>query len=91
MAPHLLQWEAIKLAKKEGCKYYDLFGIAPRINNEGEKHEYDKRHMYAGVTRFKLGFGGMPVEYPGTFDIKIRRYFLYNLLRKFRRLVSRYV
>ncbi len=27
MAPHLLQWEMIKLAKEKGYKYYDFWGI----------------------------------------------------------------
>ena len=29
MAPYLLQWEAMKEAKKRGCKWYDFLGIAP--------------------------------------------------------------
>ena len=80
MAPYLLQWEAIKIAKKEGNKFYDFFGIAPGL---------DPKHQYAGVTRFKLGFGGEAVEQPGTFDLIISPsgYKIYEILRRIRRLV----
>ena len=90
MAPHLLQWEAIKLAKKEGYHYYDLFGIAPRkYGFSGTDYEYDEKHQYAGVTRFKLGFGGVVQEQPGTYDLIVSsgKYKMYQALRKLRRLV----
>jgi len=54
MAPYLLQWTAMKDAKKTGMKSYDLFGIAP----EGEPN-----HPWAGITDFKMKFGGRRVEY----------------------------
>ncbi|KKQ40488.1 MAG: Methicillin resistance protein, partial [Candidatus Magasanikbacteria bacterium GW2011_GWA2_37_8] len=50
LAPYLLQWEAIKLGQKLGYKYYDFFGIAPRMKGVKSKekgiseHEYDERH-----------------------------------------------
>ncbi len=88
MAPYLLQWEGIKLAKKLGYKYYDFFGIAPKKKSESDKYEYEKDHQYAGVTRFKLNFGGVVEEWSGTFDVLIdkKRYYLYQLLRKIRRI-----
>ncbi|KKQ41252.1 MAG: hypothetical protein US58_C0003G0035, partial [Candidatus Magasanikbacteria bacterium GW2011_GWA2_37_8] len=53
------------------------------------EHEYDERHSYAGITRFKLGFGGEVKENPGTFDVVIgkKKYFLYKFLRWVRRKV----
>mgnify|MGYP001575093036 CR=1 FL=1 len=80
MAPYLLQSEAIKNAKNEGTMFYDFFGIAPGL---------DPKHQYAGVTRFKLGFGGEVVEQPGTFDLIISPggYKIYRFLRYLRRLV----
>lgn len=90
MAPHLLQWEAIKKGKDEGFQYYDFFGIAPHEkNNNPEGYPYDPKHQYAGVTRFKLGFGGEVFEQPGTYDLIIRpvKYKIYKLLRTIRRLV----
>lgn len=50
--PTLLVWEAIKLAKKLGCKRFDFEGID------------DKR--WPGFTRFKKSFGGIEVEYRGS-------------------------
>jgi lipid II:glycine glycyltransferase (peptidoglycan interpeptide bridge formation enzyme) len=60
MAPYLLHWEAIKLAKQFGMKTYDFGGIAP----SGEEH-----HSWAGISRFKKSFGGFEVKYPGSFDL----------------------
>lgn len=46
---HLLQWYAIREAKKRGKKLYNFWGIAP---NES------KKHPWYGLTLFKTGFGG---------------------------------
>jgi len=75
MAPYLLQWEMIKEAQSQGFRYYDFYGI--------------DEQKWPGVTRFKLGFGGKVVDYPGTSDVVFRRsgYYLYKLLRQIRRLV----
>ncbi len=58
MAPYALHWDIIKYLKEHGVKQYDLWGI------DAQK--------YPGVTRFKLGWGGRQVEYPGAFDMSIR-------------------
>lgn len=75
MAPYLLQWETIKMAKEAGYKYYDFFGIDEK--------------KWPGVTRFKKGFSGEYVEYPGAYDIVFGpvKYYLYNLARR----VSRFI
>ncbi|MBD3248348.1 peptidoglycan bridge formation glycyltransferase FemA/FemB family protein [Candidatus Falkowbacteria bacterium] len=74
MAPYLLQWHVIKLAKQAGFKYYDFYGIDEK--------------KWPGVTRFKKGFRGQEVVYPGTFDKVYSQpiYNLYNLARKIRRI-----
>ena len=97
MASYLLQWEAARLGKSVGCKYYDFFGVAPRkhlmSDQDGlimnEAYFYDPNHQYAGVTRFKLGFGGLPHEDPGTWDLIIdkKKYRIYEVMRKIRRLI----
>jgi lipid II:glycine glycyltransferase (peptidoglycan interpeptide bridge formation enzyme) len=73
MAPYLLQWESLRRARAKACLYYDLNGIDEK--------------KWPGVTRFKHGFGGTDVVYPGTFDIIFAPllYRLYSLLRKIRR------
>jgi len=78
MAPHLLQWEAMREAKRRGCTRYDLYGVAP----EGEKD-----HAWAGITRFKEGFGGMRVSYIGQFERAISGfwYSMYKFGKKLRK------
>jgi len=73
MAPHLLQWHTIKLAKQLGYRYYDLCGIS--------------EERWPGVTRFKEGFGGREINYPGTFDAVYDEgwYSIYKMVRKVRR------
>jgi lipid II:glycine glycyltransferase (peptidoglycan interpeptide bridge formation enzyme) len=75
MAPYLLQWQVIKLAKSSGSRYYDFYGI--------------DENKWPGVTRFKKGFGGAEVKYPGTFDLVFDRrwYSIYKMVRRIRRSV----
>lgn len=60
MPMYLLQWAAIREAKTRGCFLYDFWGIAPNDS---------KFHPWAGITRFKKGFGGIPLNLSGTFDL----------------------
>lgn len=48
-ASYLIQWEAIKEAKKRGKRLYNFWGIAPSSA---------KNHPWQGLTLFKTGFGG---------------------------------
>ncbi|HTK60347.1 MAG TPA: peptidoglycan bridge formation glycyltransferase FemA/FemB family protein [Candidatus Baltobacteraceae bacterium] len=77
MAPHLLHWTAMLDAKGWGYKAYDFWGVAP----EGAED-----HPWAGITRFKRGFGGNYVAYPGTYDLPIDRFWygLYSTAQKLR-------
>jgi peptidoglycan pentaglycine glycine transferase (the first glycine) len=59
MPTYLLQWEAMKHAKANGCKIYDLWG-APDMFNESDS-------MW-GVYRFKEGLGGEVVRTLGAYD-----------------------
>lgn len=72
MAPHLLQWSAIKEARKRGCQEYDFGGISSVLT-----------HPWSGITRFKLSFGAKPTIYPGAYDLIFQPvwYWLYNLIR----------
>lgn len=75
MAPQLLQWETIRWAKAAGFRYYDFRGIAPND---------DPAHSWAGITRFKKGFGGQSVGHIGAFDL-VNKPAWYWLYRKYRR------
>ena len=70
MAPHLLQWQAICQAKQLGLRYYDFWGIDEK--------------KWPGVTRFKKGFSGQEITFPGAFDLIFQPtwYRIYNLARK---------
>lgn len=78
MPNHLIQCEAIKKAKTRGCTLYDFWGIAP----DGVKN-----HDWAGITRFKAGFGGEKVQLLGAFDFTFKPIYyiifcLVNFMRK---------
>ena len=78
MPNHLIQWQGIKNAKAHGCKYYDFWGIA--------KDENDK--SWAGITRFKRGFGGEEISYGASYDFIFNSfwYSVYKIMRKFYKL-----
>lgn len=61
MATHLLQWVAIKRARKKGCRKYDFWGVAKTD---------DPEHKWAGFTRFKKSFApkNKVIEYPGPYE-----------------------
>lgn len=59
MPNHLLQWEAMRWAKREGAKLYDFWGI-PDTDAEEE--------AMAGVYRFKRGWGGRVVQFLGCYE-----------------------
>ncbi len=72
MAPYLLQWRAMLLARDRGCVRYDFGGVdvsgsAPKL---------------AGVTRFKTGFARNvdAIGYPGSYDVVLSssRYRMYR-------------
>ncbi len=77
MAPHLIQWEAIRNAKGRGFDLYDFYGIA----TEGEKLQ-----SWQGITRFKMGFApegskfARHIKYVGAYDIVYDK-FSYGLIR----------
>ncbi|MBI5732188.1 MAG: peptidoglycan bridge formation glycyltransferase FemA/FemB family protein [Candidatus Magasanikbacteria bacterium] len=82
MAPYLLHWSAMRLAKEQGFKYYNFGGVNPE--NEAD---FNYRQSWEGITRFKKGFGGFIFSRPGTFEIPLngRGYRIYQFLKKARR------
>ena len=75
--PYLLQWEAIKEAKKRGCKIYDFWGYV----------DPQSKHPWAGPTLFKTGFGGEKYEYVKTQDYVLSWKYLFNwIIEKMRKI-----
>ncbi|MFZ1720202.1 MAG: peptidoglycan bridge formation glycyltransferase FemA/FemB family protein, partial [Candidatus Moraniibacteriota bacterium] len=77
MAPYLLQWRSIEIAKMRGCRFYDFGGVSIRVAQ--------RNPAWAGITRFKHGFAPKTetLVFPGAYDIILSRrfYALYNYLR----------
>jgi lipid II:glycine glycyltransferase (peptidoglycan interpeptide bridge formation enzyme) len=74
MAPYALHWQMIQLAKQLGYAKYDFYGI--------------DEQKWPGVTRFKKGFGGNEVNYPGCYDVVFDKkwYIAYKLIRRVRQI-----
>ena len=75
-APSLVLWEAIREVKRQGCKWYDMWGVAPTD---------DPNHPWAGITRFKSryvkpGVTGKEINNIGTGDFVLDKTY-YGLLR----------
>lgn len=81
---YLLQWEAIKEAKNRGCVAYNFWGTAPGVITESDAQK--SRHPWAGLSLFKMGFGGCRKEYVKTQDYVISlRYWLSYIIEKMRK------
>jgi lipid II:glycine glycyltransferase (peptidoglycan interpeptide bridge formation enzyme) len=79
---YLLQWEAIREAKRRGIKKYNFWGVAP-IDSI--------KHRFSGVSLFKRGFGGEDVQYLHAHDLVINRqkYFVNFLIETVRKKVRK--
>ncbi|MBA3531775.1 MAG: peptidoglycan bridge formation glycyltransferase FemA/FemB family protein [Ardenticatenales bacterium] len=79
MPNHALQWAAMQWARQEGCHWYDFWGIPAEVPDDGQVETLGEGGLW-GVYRFKQGFGGKVVKYPGAFDFVYSRlgYFLYQ-------------
>ena len=64
-------------AKERGLKHVDLWGVAPADQPD---------HKWAGFSAFKRSFGGHQIEYPGAWDLPVKklRYNAYQVARRLR-------
>ncbi|HJV99277.1 MAG TPA: peptidoglycan bridge formation glycyltransferase FemA/FemB family protein [Arthrobacter sp.] len=64
-------------AKERGLKHVDLWGVAPADQPD---------HKWAGFSAFKRSFGGREIEYPGAWDLPVKklRYNAYQVARRLR-------
>jgi len=58
MPTYLVQWEAMRWAKEQGCVSYDLWGVPDEDQETLEKNFMERSDGLWGVYRFKRGFGG---------------------------------
>ncbi len=73
MPAYLVQFEAMRWARESGCDRYDLWGIPdsdlpPADAEDGDGKSLNVRSGLWGTYRFKQGFGGEVVNYPGVFE-----------------------
>ena len=78
---YLIQWEAIKEARKRGKKEYNFWGIAP----DGARAS----HPFSGITHFKKGFGGYQKDLLHCQDLPLTPHYwklwFVETFRRFRR------
>jgi lipid II:glycine glycyltransferase (peptidoglycan interpeptide bridge formation enzyme) len=79
-AAYLVLWEAIKEAKRRGCRYFNFWGVVG---------EDETKHPWHGLSQFKRGFGGYEINYLHAQDYPLSwKYWLmfcFEQLRKRRR------
>lgn len=75
-ASYLLQWEAIKEAKRAGCTSYNFWGIVPP--QDMISPVLKKQHPFTGVTKFKTGFGGEEFDLLHCHDYPIAPSYYYK-------------
>jgi peptidoglycan pentaglycine glycine transferase (the first glycine) len=72
MPTHLIQFEAMRWARERGCTTYDLWGIPaddePPPEAKDGNDSVNVRSGLWGVYRFKQGFGGETIAYPGVYE-----------------------
>ncbi len=67
---YLVQWEAIKEAKRRGIKWYNFWGVIPA--------KARKNHPFYGITHFKKGFGGAQLDLVRCHDLPISWKYWFN-------------
>ncbi|MFH1485305.1 MAG: peptidoglycan bridge formation glycyltransferase FemA/FemB family protein [Chloroflexota bacterium] len=78
-----LQWEAIKEAKKMGCRHYNFWGVL-------REKDFQPKHPWYGFSLFKRGFGGLEYAYLSGQDYPLgSKYHLYRWMEQARRLAGR--
>ncbi len=68
MPNYLLQWEAIRWARAQGCTEYDLWGVPDVEMDDLEEDFAERSDGLWGVYRFKRGFGGQLARSAGPYD-----------------------
>ncbi|KKT44196.1 MAG: Methicillin resistance protein [Parcubacteria group bacterium GW2011_GWA2_44_15] len=69
MAPFALHFGIWQRVKERGFLYYDLWGTNPSPRELAWRY----KAKWEGLSRFKIGFGGLEKNYLGCFDIPINK------------------
>lgn len=87
MPAYLLQWEAMRWARSQGCVEYDLWGVPDADEQTLEANFTLRSDGLWGVYRFKRGFGGQLRRAVGPWDrvYQPALYRLYSLWIKWAR------
>jgi lipid II:glycine glycyltransferase (peptidoglycan interpeptide bridge formation enzyme) len=78
MPTYLIQWEAMRWAKEQGCQTYDLWGVPDEDFESLEEGFTTRSDGLWGVYRFKRGFGGQLLRASGPWD-RVYNNLLYQL------------
>ncbi len=68
MPTYLVQWEAMRWAKEQGCTSYDLWGVPDEDFATLEDQFMERHDGLWSVYRFKRGFGGQLKRTRGPWD-----------------------
>jgi lipid II:glycine glycyltransferase (peptidoglycan interpeptide bridge formation enzyme) len=81
-ASYLIQWSGMEEARKRGCAFYNMTGIAATD---------DPQDAWAGLRQFKLKFGGGQTNLVGARDYVFRpvEYFLFTNADRVRRKLAK--
>jgi peptidoglycan pentaglycine glycine transferase (the first glycine) len=80
MPNYILQWEAMRWAREQGCEEYDLWGVPDEEEAVLEEQFHQRPDGLWGVYRFKRGFGGQLCRAAGPWD-RVYIPFLYSLYK----------
>ena len=81
MPAYLLQWEAIRWAKRHGSEEYDLWGVPDEDEATLEANFEQRNDGLWGVYRFKRGFGGQLKRAPQAIDHVYKPFLYWAYLR----------
>jgi len=72
-----IQWEVMQEAKKMGCRYYNFWGLAKKM---------EPSHPWYGLSLFKIGFGGRRIDFLPALDFVFKpKYYLLYFYEKIKR------
>ncbi len=78
---YIMQWEAIKEAKRRGMQYYNFWGVEPSLN---------PKHPWYGLSLFKMGFGGELRQFIQAKDYPISPFYRITWIIETLRRIKRY-